>query len=86
MADTTKVSDQEIREFIAKSLGVSIESATDDAELEKNLGADSLELTELVMNLEENFKIEVADDEAVQAKTAGQVIRLVQEKLAEKDV
>lgn len=85
MADTTKISDQGIRESIAKSLGISLERVTDDAEFGNNLGADSLDLSQLVMNLEESFKIEIIDDEAVLAKTVGQVIRLVQAKLAEKE-
>jgi acyl carrier protein len=69
-----------IREIIAERLDRKIEEITDNARFVDDLGADSLDLTELLMALEEEFNIEI-DDEANAIETVGDAIKYIQNKL-----
>jgi acyl carrier protein len=71
-----------VRKIIAETLSVDFEKAIDDASLVDNLDADSLEAVEVTMALEEEFNIEISDDEAEIALTVGQIIELVRGKVA----
>ena len=57
---------QKVRDIIEKELGVEREKLTDEASFIEDLGADSLDIVELVMALEEEFKIEIPDEDAEQ--------------------
>lgn len=57
------VSDK-VKKIIVEQLGVSEEEVKPDASFVEDLGADSLDLTELIMAMEEEFDIEIADDDA----------------------
>jgi acyl carrier protein len=70
-----------VKKIISEQLGVDLEKVTDTVGLTDDLGADSLDLVELTMAFEEEFDIEIPDDEAEAAQTAGDVVRLL-EKLA----
>ena len=59
MSDTK----QKVKEIIVKQLGVHPEQVTDEASIGGDLGADSLDFVELVMALEENFAIEIPDED-----------------------
>lgn len=54
----------QVKEIIVEQLGVSAEEVVNDASFVEALGADSLDLTELIMAMEEEFGIEIDDDEA----------------------
>jgi acyl carrier protein len=69
-----------IREIIAERLDRKIEEITDNARFVDDLGADSLDLTELLMALEEEFNIEI-DDEANAIESVGDAIKYIQNKL-----
>ena len=69
-----------VREIIAQELGVEQEKVTDDASFVDDLGADSLDTVELVMAFEEEFGIEIADEDAEQMQTVGQAIKYLTEK------
>jgi len=69
-----------VREIIAQELGVELEKVTDDANFVEDLGADSLDTVELVMAFEEEFGIEIPDEDAEQMQTVGQAIRYLGEK------
>ena len=69
-----------VREIIAQELGVEQEKVTDDANFVEDLGADSLDTVELVMAFEEEFGIEIPDEDAEQMQTVGQAIKYLQEK------
>jgi acyl carrier protein len=58
-----------VRKIIAEQLGVSLEEVTNEKAFIADLGADSLDTVELVMALEDEFNIEIPDDEAEQIKT-----------------
>lgn len=53
-----------VNKIIIEQLGVSADEVTPDASFVEDLGADSLDLTELIMAMEEEFDIEIADDDA----------------------
>ncbi len=65
-----------IKEVIANRLSRSIDEVTDEARFIEDLGADSLDLTELLMTLEEEFNIQL-DDDANQIITVGDAIKYV---------
>ena len=75
-----EVSQDKIRQIIADQLGVKKEEVTDNAKFVDDLGADSLDTVELVMALEEEFGIEIPDEEAEKLQTVGDALRYIEEK------
>ena len=75
-----EVSQDKIRQIIADQLGVKKEEVTDNAKFVDDLGADSLDTVELVMALEEEFGIEIPDEEAEKLVTVGDARRYIEEK------
>ena len=73
---------QKVRSIIAEQLGVKVEEVTDPASFVDDLGADSLDTVELVMALEEEFGIEIPDEEAEKMTNVGEAIRYVEQKAA----
>lgn len=67
---------------IADMLGVNAADITDDSRFDEDLGADSLDNVELVLELELNFEIEISDADADAADTAGKLIALVERLVA----
>ena len=74
------VSQDKIRQIIADQLGVKKEDVTDNAKFVDDLGADSLDTVELVMALEEEFGVEIPDEEAEKLATVGDALRYIEEK------
>ncbi len=70
MSDTA----DRVREIIADELGVEMEKVTDDAAFVEDLGADSLDTVELVMRFEEEFEVEIPDEDAEKMLTVGDAI------------
>ena len=68
------VSEERIKEIIMEQLGVEEEQITPEASFIDDLGADSLDTVELVMELEEEFDINIPDDVAEKIQTAGQAV------------
>ena len=75
--------EERIREIIVEQLGVSADEAVNEASFIDDLGADSLDIVELVMAIEEEFGIEVPDEDAERMQNIGDVISYVQEKTSE---
>jgi acyl carrier protein len=75
-ADTIE---QRIRPLIAEQLGVEESKVTRNASFVDDLNADSLDLVEMIMSLEEEFKLEITDDEAEKIHTVGDAIDFIQE-------
>lgn len=71
---------EKVKKIIADQLGVKPEEVTDDAKFIDDLGADSLDTVELVMALEEEFGIEMPDEDAEKMTTVGDAIRYIEEK------
>ena len=75
-----EVSQDKIKQIIADQRGVKKEEVTDNAKFVDDLGADSLDTVELVMALEEEFGIEIPDEEAEKLVTVGDALRYIEEK------
>ena len=71
-----------VRAIIAEQLGVKLEEVTDAASFIEDLGADSLDTVELVMALEEEFGIEIPDEDAEKMATVGDAIKYIEQKAA----
>jgi len=70
--------------IIAKQLGVKIEEVTPQAAFIDDLGADSLDTVEIVMALEEEFKIEIPDEDAEKMNNVGEAIKYIEGKVGAK--
>jgi len=70
-----------IKKIIVDRLGVDESEVTMEASFVDDLGADSLDTLELVMALEEEFGIEIPDEDAEKIATVGDAIKYIQEKL-----
>ena len=68
-----------VREIIINELGVEPEKVTDDASFVEDLGADSLDTVELVMAFEEEFGIDIPDEDAEQMRTVGDAIKYLRD-------
>jgi len=75
---------EKIKSVIAEQLGVKPEEVTDQAKFVDDLGADSLDTVELVMALEEEYGVEIPDEDAEKLTTVGEAIKYIEEKLASK--
>ena len=71
---------QKVKSIIAEQLGVKAEEVTDTASFVDDLGADSLDTVELVMALEEEFGIEIPDEDAEKITSVGEAVRYVESK------
>jgi acyl carrier protein len=69
--------EQKVKDIIVEQLGVKREQVTEDASFIDDLGADSLDTVELVMALEEEFNIEIPDEEAEKIQTVGEAIEYI---------
>jgi len=69
-----------IKTIIAEQLGVKQEEVTDQAKFIDDLGADSLDTVELVMALEEEFGIEIPDEDAEKMASVGDAIKYIDQK------
>ena len=66
--------EEKVRSIIVEQLGVESDKVTADAKFIEDLGADSLDTVELVMAFEENFDIEVPDEEAEKLQSVADVV------------
>jgi len=73
-----------LREVAVEVLSVEPEAVTEDARFKEDLDADSLDLVELVMGLEERFDISVPEEDLEDVTTVGQAVDLVLSKAASK--
>jgi len=69
-----------IKEIIVEQLGVDASEVTDDASFIDDLGADSLDTVELVMAFEEEFGIEIPDEEAEKLQTVKDALNFMRDK------
>ena len=82
MAQTQEEIVVTMKEVLASELGVDEGKVTADARFKEDLDADSLDLVEVVLALEEKFGIEIPDDEIAGVKTVGEAADLVLTKQA----
>ena len=78
----SKSIEQRIKDIIVEQLGVNADQVTPEAKFIEDLGADSLDTVELVMAFEEEFSVEVPDEDAEKLQTVGDVVKYIEEKAA----
>jgi acyl carrier protein len=78
MADENQI-ESKVKDIIVEQLGVNADQVAPEAKFIEDLGADSLDTVELIMALEEEFKIEVPDEEAEKLVSVGDVINYIEE-------
>jgi acyl carrier protein len=78
MADHT----EKVKDIIVDELGVEREKLTAEASFIDDLGADSLDIVELVMEFEKEFNIDIPDEEAEKLRTVGDAIAYLNTKVA----
>ena len=68
-----------VKAIIAEQLGVGPEEVTPDASFIEDLGADSLDIVELVMALEEEYDLEITDEQAEKIRTVQDVVKFIED-------
>lgn len=76
--------DEKVKEIISEQLGVKKEEIKPESSFIDDLGADSLDTVEVVMALEEEFGIEIPDEDAEKITTVGDATKYIEEKLSKK--
>jgi acyl carrier protein len=72
--------EDKVKDIIVEQLSVNAEQVTPEAKFIEDLGADSLDVVELVMAFEEEFGVEVPDEDAEKLLTVGDVIKYIEDK------
>ena len=74
-----------IKAIIVDKLGVEESQVTKEAHIQTDLGADSLDIVEMIMEFENQFGIEIPDEDAQKIATVGEAIAYVEKKLQDKE-
>lgn len=83
MAMTRENVAEEIKKLISESLSTDIKEIKEDSKFVDDLGADSLDIVELVMAMENKFNIEIPDEDAQKIKTVGEAIDYITKRISE---
>ncbi len=77
--------DEKVKDIISEQLGVKKEEIKPESSFIDDLGADSLDTVEVVMALEEEFGIEIPDEDAEKITTVGDAVKYIEEKISKKE-
>lgn len=69
---------ERIKELIVEELNVPVEKIAMEARLAEDLGADSIDAVELIMKIEDEFELQVSDEEAQNIKTVGDLVKYIE--------
>lgn len=72
-----------IKDIIVEQLDVEEDAVTMEASITEDLGADSLDVVDLVMSIEESFDVEIPDEEVENIKTVGDIVKYIENKIEE---
>lgn len=70
---------EKVKEIIVDQLDVDEKDVTEAANIQDDLGADSLDIVDLVMSFEEEFDLEIPDDQVEKIKTVGDIVKFIEE-------
>ena len=71
---------EKVKKLLAEQLNIAPESITEKSRVIEDLGADSLDVVEMLMVLEDEFNVTVTDEESLQLKTVGDIVKLIDSK------
>lgn len=69
-----------VKELIAEQLDVKADEITETSNIQDDLGADSLDVVDLVMALEDEFDVEIPEDQVENIKTVGDIVKFIEDK------
>lgn len=69
-----------VKELIAEQLDVKADDITETSNIHDDLGADSLDVVDLVMALEDEFDVEIPEDQVENIKTVGDIVKFIEDK------
>ena len=72
---------EKMKKILAEQLDADIESITMETDIADDLGADSLDVVEMLMSIEDEFEIEIPDEKIESLKTVGQVVDYIQDNM-----
>ena len=72
---------EKMKKILSEQLDADIDSITLDTDIQDDLGADSLDVVEMLMSIEDEFEIEIPDEKIESLKTVGQVVEYIQENM-----
>jgi acyl carrier protein len=71
---------EKIKDILAQQFEVSADSISADTNIVDDLGADSLDVVELIMSVEDEFGVQISDDDAAQLATVGKIVEYIEAK------
>ena len=74
---------EQVKKILCDQLDLEEEQVNEDSEVIDDLGADSLDIVDLVMTLEEEFDTEIQDEDIENLKTVGDIVKYIEERVAE---
>ena len=72
---------EKVQDIVAEGLGIDKATITMESDLSNDLGADSLDAVELIMAIEEEFDINIEDEDAQALQTVGQIVEYIEKKM-----
>ncbi len=69
-----------VKKLLASQLNVSMDKVKENSKLVEDLGADSLDMVEMLMTLEEEFSISISDEDAINLKTVADIVKYIDKK------
>ena len=72
---------EKLKGILVDQLDVEEEKITPEASITEDLGADSLDVVDLIMSLEESFSIEIPDEDIENIKTVGDMVKYIEERI-----
>lgn len=70
-----------VKKLLAEQLNISVDTINEDSKIIEDLGADSLDVVEMLMVLEDEFDVTVSDEESLKLKTVGDIVNLIEKKV-----
>ena len=74
---------EQVKQILCDQLDLEEEQVNEDSEVIDDLGADSLDIVDLVMTLEEEFDTEIPDEDIENLKTVGDIVKYIEDRVAE---